>query len=321
MHHLTILGAVHPDAMALLDKRPDVEVTVVAEALAPREEIMAAVKNANGIAVRTAKIDAELLESVPGLKIVSRHGVGCDSVDVDWMSKRGLPVAITVGGNDQSVAEHTMAMMLGLARDTPLQQAVVEGGDWTRRNTIKTRDLSESTLLIVGCGRIGSRVAGLARAFGMRVIAHDPYINDFPEGVEPVRTLEAGLAEADYVTLHCPKNAETEHLINADALAAMKPGAILLNCARGGIAEEAAVAEALHSGHLGGYGCDVFSTEPAPLDNPVIGAPRTMLSAHTAAMSPLSMRGMGVLAVQNVLDCFDGCLKPEMIFNRKELGL
>lgn len=319
MYRLTILGAVHPDAMKLLDARDDVTVTVVDQALAPRPEIEAAVVGAHAINVRTAKIDAPLLEMCPDLKIVSRHGVGCDSVDVAWMSAQGLPVAISVGGNDRSVAEHTLGMMLGLAKDFERQTAFTRRADWSVRETHKGFDLEDRTLLIIGHGRIGSRVGELARVFGMRVLACDPFVT-VPEGIEQV-TLADGLARADIVTVHVPKSPDTTPLIGGAEIAQMRPGAILINCARGGIVDEAPCAEALHAGQLGGYGCDVFSVEPAGSDNPILTAPNTILTPHSAAMTPQGMRNMGMISIQNVLDCFDGRLDPGMIFNRKELGL
>jgi D-3-phosphoglycerate dehydrogenase / 2-oxoglutarate reductase len=321
MKAVTILGAVHPDAMALLAERPDVSVTVIAAAHAPKDEVAAAIRGANGIAVRTHRLDAELLASAPGLEIVSRHGVGCDSVDVEWMSARGLPVAIAVGANDRSVAEHTMGMILTLSRDLMRQTEALRRADWTVRETQRAFDLAGKTLLVVGYGRIGRRVAALAQAFGMQVVARDPYVSDFAPGVLIAGTLEEGLAVADVVTVHTPLNGETRHLIGERAVASMKPGALLVNCARGGIVEEAAVARALHSRRLAGYGADVFDVEPVEPTNPIIGAPNVVLSPHTAASTPEGMRAMGLQTIRNVLDCFEGRLKPEMIFNRRELGL
>lgn len=318
---MTILGAVHPDAMALVAARDDVEVTVVEEAMAPRDVIMDAIQGTHGIEVRTARLDADLLGSVPDLRVVSRHGVGTDSVAVDHMTARGLPVAIAVGGNDRSVAEHTLTQILYFARDMVLQHEIVLGTDWGRRSALSAYDIEDRTLLIIGHGRIGGRVGQLARAFGMHVLAYDPYIAGVPQGIERVADMAEGLARADVVTVHVPKYRETTPLVDAAAIAAMRPGTILINNARGGICEEEAVAAALASGHLRGYGCDVFSTEPAGADNPILSAPNTLLSPHSASMTPQGMRRMGMIAVQNVLDCFDGRLRPEMIFNRKELGL
>ena len=319
-HRLTILGTVHPDAMALVEARDDLDVTLVEEALAPRDVITEAIANAHGIEVRTAKLDADMLGAVPDLKIVSRHGVGTDSVAVDHMTARGLPVAIAIGGNDRSVAEHTMTMALHFARDMPLQHELGLAGDWSRRGELKAYDLEDRTLLIIGHGRIGSRVGELARAFGMRVLAFDPYIDGVPDGIERVDSIAEGLSQADIVTVHVPKYAETTPLIDSAAVNAMRPDTILINNARGGICDEPAVAAALHDGHLRGYGCDVFSVEPTPPDNPILSAPNTLLSTHSASMTPQGMRRMGMIAIQNVLDCFDGRLNPEMVFNRKELG-
>jgi len=321
MPRLTILGAVHPDAMALLAARPDIEVTLLEAAMPPRAEVEAAVAGTDAIEVRRVKIDAGLLELAPDLQVVSRHGVGCDSVDVAWMSERGRPVAIAAGGNDRAVAEHTLGMILGLARELERQTIATRNSDWSVATTLRSFDIEGRTLLVVGYGRIGSRVAELAQAFGMRVIARDPYVDDFAEGVEVAGTLEAGLREADIVTVHTPKTPETIDFIGAAEIATMPPGAILINCARGGLVNEAATAAALRSGHLGGFGCDVFTVEPAGPGNPLLAAPNTILTPHSAAMTPRSIRRMGMIAIQNVIDCFDGCLKPEMIFNRKELGL
>lgn len=321
MTRLTILGAVHPDAMTLLDARPDIAVTVVANSLSPRAEIEAAVRGADAINVRTTPIDAPLLEMCPDLKIVSRHGVGCDNVDVAWMSRHRLPVAISVGGNDRSVAEHTLGMMLGLAKDFQRQTDAVRSADWSIRETHRGFDLEERTLLILGYGRIGRRVAELALAFGMRVFAYDPFVETYAAGVTRETDLSAALSRADIVSIHVPKKEDTAPLLGPAEISAIRPGAILINCARGGIAHEDAIAEALGTGHLAGYGSDVFSTEPAPKTNPILSAPNTLLTPHSAAMTPQGMRRMGMISIQNVLDCLDGCLKPEMVFNREALSL
>ena len=321
MKKLTILGAIHPDAMALAQSREDISITVVHPLHVSRETLEWSTRGSHAIAVRAAKLDADLLSRIDNLEILSRHGVGCDSIDVGWMSANGKPVAIAVGGNDRSVAEHTMGMILSLSRDLIPQNEAMRDADWTVRGRVAPSDIEGETLLIAGYGRIGSRVAVLAQAFGMRVLAYDPYVEVFAEGVTRVTDLHAGLAEADAVTVHTPLNTETRGLIGAPELAALRPGAILINNARGGICDEAAVADALKSGHLKGHGVDVFDGEPVDPANPLLSAPNTLMTPHSASMTRQATRMMATIMIQNIFDHFDGCLKPEMVFNRKELGL
>ncbi|MEO1494242.1 MAG: hydroxyacid dehydrogenase [Pseudomonadota bacterium] len=321
MKILAILGAHHPDAMALLEGRDDIEVRVVEEAHPSEDRILGAITGAHGIAVRSARLDGQHLAHAPNLAVVSRHGVGCDSIDVPYLSDRGLPMAIAVGGNDRSVAEHTLAMILMMARDRTAQTDALRAKDWTVRERHRAFDIAEKTLLVVGYGRIGRRVAALAGAFGMRILANDPYVSDFVPGVDVAGSLAEGLDQADIVTVHTPLNAETRGLINAEGLQRLRPGALVINNARGGIVDEPAMAAALTSGHIAGYGTDVFSIEPVQTDNPILSAPNTVMTPHAAAMTPEGMRSMGMLCIQNVLDAFDGRLSPEMMFNRKELGL
>ena len=321
MKKLTILGAIHPDAMALAQSRKDVSITVVHPLHVSRETLEWSTRGAHAVAVRAAALDADMLARIENLEIISRHGVGCDSIDVDWMSANGKPVAIAVGGNDRSVAEHTLGMILTLSRDLLAQNAALGDADWTVRSRVDPRDIEGETLLIAGYGRIGRRVAVLAQAFGMRVLAYDPYVEEYAEGVERITDLSQGLAEADAVTVHTPLNAETRGLIGAGELAAMRPGGILINNARGGICDEVSVAEALHSGHLRGHGVDVFDGEPVDPANPLLSAPNTLRTPHSASMTRQATRSMATIMIQNIFDCFDDRLRPEMVFNRKELGL
>ena len=197
MKKLTILGAIHPDAMALAQSRKDVSITVVHPLHVSRETLEWSTRGAHAVAVRAAALDADMLARIENLEIISRHGVGCDSIDVDWMSANGKPVAIAVGGNDRSVAEHTLGMILTLSRDLLAQNAALGDADWTVRSRVDPRDIEGETLLIAGYGRIGRRVATLAQAFGMRVLAYDPYVEEYAEGVERITDLSQGLAEAD----------------------------------------------------------------------------------------------------------------------------
>ena len=321
MKKLTILGAIHPDAMALAESRDDVSITLVHPNRVPRETLEWSTRGAHAIAVRDSRLDSDLLAGIKGLEIVSRHGVGCDSVDVEWMSTNGKPVAIAAGANERTVAEHTLAMILTLARKLIPQHQAMCGTDWSVRDQVAPFDIEEKTLLIVGCGRIGRRVVPLAQAFRMQVIAYDPYVDSLPEGVSRADDLQSALQGADFVSVHTPLNDETRNIIGPAQLTAMPPGGILINNARGGICDEEAVAEALTTGHLAGYGTDVFSAEPVTPDNPILSAPNTLMTPHSASMTPQALRALGTIMIQNIFDHFDGCLKPERVFNRKELGL
>lgn len=321
MKKLTILGAIHPDAMALAETRDDISITLVHPNFVERETLEWSTRGSSAIAVRGARLDADLLAGIQDLEIVSRHGVGCDTVAVDWMSANGKPVAIAVGGNDRSVAEHTLGMILSLSRDFIPQNEAMRHSDWNVRDRVAPSDINGQTILIVGFGRIGKRVAPLAQAFGLRVLAYDPYVDTYPEGIERVADLDSVLPDVDIVTVHTPLNEETRGIIGPAELTAMHPGSILINNARGGVCDEDAVAMALSSGHLGKYGTDVFSVEPATSDNPITTAPNALMTPHSASMTPQAMRAMGMIMIQNIFDQFDGRLKPEMVFNRKELGL
>lgn len=321
MKTLAILGAHHPDAMALLSDRDDIAVRVIEEAHPTEARILEAITGAHAIAVRSARLDARLLAHAPDLEVVSRHGVGCDSIDVPYLNERGLPMAIAVGGNDRSVAEHTIAMILMLARDLTHQTDALRAGDWSVRERQRAFDVAEKTLLIVGYGRIGKRVAALAEAFRIRILACDPYVSDFAPGISVAENLQAGLGVADILTVHTPLNDETRGLIGVEELACLRPGAVVVNNARGGIVDEPAIAAALRSGHIAGYGTDVFGVEPVAPDNPVLSAPNVVLTPHAAAMTPEGMQAMGSLCIQNALDALDGRLSPEMMFNREDLGL
>ncbi|MEM9147350.1 MAG: hydroxyacid dehydrogenase [Pseudomonadota bacterium] len=315
MTRILIVEPIHTDGLAVLEARG-----LSIERLAPGcpdTELAEAVARSAAILVRVRPLPGDLLGRAPGLQIVSKHGVGCDNIDVAHCSGRGIPVAIAADANAVSVAEHTMMLVLAAARGLAAQEQAVRTGDWAYRLTGGGFELAGKTLLIVGLGRIGRRVAELARAFGLRVLGHDP-VAAVP-GVEPVG-LEDGLALADIVTLHVPLTAATGGLLGAAQLARMKPDALLVNCARGGIVDEDALCERLADGRLGAYASDVFAAEPPPADNPLLHAPRTVLTPHSAAMTPEAKRAMAVQAAENILAHLDGRLEPRVVINQDALA-
>lgn len=257
-----------------------------------------------------------MLRRNPQIRVVSRVGVGYDSVDVATASELGIAVAVTPGTNHDSVAELTFALLLAIAKRVVPSCASVCAGGFERRMTEPIRG---KTMGIVGYGRIGRAVARLARAFGMRVLAYDPAapVPDAPE-VEPA-SLEALLAASDVVSLHAPLVDQTRRLIREETIALMKPGAILLNTARGGLVDEAALAAALERGRIAAAGLDVFEREP-PAGSPILQAPNVVLTPHVGGIDLEGMRRMSVMACQNVVDLHRGELVPERIVNWDALG-
>lgn len=316
MPRVVILGGLHPDAMAEIAARADIECEQFED---PEDsQIPGLVRDAEGILVRTQILTAEALDGAKRLRIVSRHGVGYDSVDVDALSRRGIPLALTINTNHTTVAEQAMALMLALAKHVRLYDRAVRECDWDVRRRLETWELDGRVLLLVGCGRAGRALCERALAFGMRVLALDPYAGP-PPGAEAVASLEAGLRQADIVSLHAPLTEDTRHLMDEAAFAAMKPGAALINTARGGLVDEAALLQALEEGTLAGAGLDTFETEPAPPDHPLYGRDDVILSPHVAGVSSESLRRMGVESARNLIAGLDGTLRAEMLANPETL--
>jgi D-3-phosphoglycerate dehydrogenase len=321
MDEVLVVGRVKPEGMAILEARPGLAVRVVDES-DPRA-IRAAAATATAILVRTAPIGAEVIDAATGLRVVSRHGVGYDNVDVAALNARRIPLAISANANRVSVAEHTMAMLLTIAKAALVHDAAVRGGDWAIRNRFLAFELMGRRLLLLGYGRIGREVAIRARAFGMSVAVHDPFVDaaalaEF--GCIQAGDLDTAIGEADAVSLHLPLSDATRHIIDARRLALMRPTAIVLNTARGGLIDEAALARALDSGRLRGAGIDVFADEPPKPDNPLLAAKNALLSPHNAGVTDESMVRMATEAASNILDVLDGRLDPGVIVNLAAIG-
>ena len=260
-------------------------------------------------------VGPELLARCPQLLCVSSSGAGYDTVDVAACTAAGVAVVNQAGGNAPSVAEHTFGFILGLSR------RMVEGDRRLRRETGYTREdamgheIRGKTLGIVGIGHIGTRVAALGRAFGMEVVATDPLLS--PEeitrrGARPVSFHEL-LAQSDFVSLHCPRDASTLKMMDAEAFARMKKGAIFITTARGGIHDEAALAQALRSGHLAGAGIDVWDQEPPPLDHPLLAMDNVYGTFHTAGVTHEARRNVAAIAADQIAALLAGERPPRLI--------
>lgn len=265
---------------------------------------LAAMVQPAAILSRQGPVTAAVMDAAPGLRVIARHGVGVDDVDVAEARRRGIVVTRAPGSNTQAVAEHTVALLLALAKDLPLLSAQVAGGAWRQAET-KVRDVAGLRLGLVGCGAIGQAVARLATAFGMPVAAYDPALPD-SAGIASMSSLHALLARSDVLSLHLPLLPATRRLIGPAELAALPRGAIVLNTARGGLIDEAALLHALEAGHLAGAGLDVFEAEPPPDRHPLRRHPRVICTPHVAGVTDGSLVNMGVMAAECIVAVLRG---------------
>ena len=282
----------------------------------PAAELAAALADADALLVRSAtKVTADLLSSAPKLRIVARAGTGVDNVDVAAASARGILVVNAPGANSISVAEHACALILALARSVPAADRAMKDGKWEKKRFLGT-ELRGKTLGIAGFGRIGQEVAQRARAFGMRVVAHDPFISrDLAEGMGvELLSLDEVCAAADFLTLHLPSTSDTRHLLNADRLARMKPGIRIINTARGELIDEAALKDAIDRGVVAAAGLDVFEKEP-PADWALAGMPQVIATPHIAASTEEAQELVGLDTAAAVRDFLrDGVVRNAVNF-------
>jgi len=318
MKKILVIQPLRPEALRLLEGRPDVTFQIVTD-FSP-DNLLRHVGDADAITVRDAPLPTQVLQAAPRLKVISRHGVGTDNIPIDYCTSRRLPVTVVGDVNAISVAEQAMFLMLAAARAGIQLDDAVRRGDFAARSRVVGIELRNRVLLIVGYGRIGREVARRAASFGMKITVFDPYAD---RSAEPeatfAETLGEGLAAADVLSLHVPLSSETRDLIGRRELALLPPGAIVVNTARGGIVDEAALIEALQSGHLRGAGLDTFATEPLPPDHPLLVEKKIVLSPHSAALTEESLLAMGLATARNALAGLDGTLDPTLVVNRSVL--
>lgn len=303
-------------------REPGIDLTVCAHG-APEAQIWPVMEAAQVYHVSAAKdelpkrwfVDAELLARCPNMLCVSSGGAGYDTIDVAACTRAGVAVVNQAGGNAASVAEHTLGLILGLAR------RIVESDRRLRRDTGFTRmdligtEIGGKTLGLIGLGHVGTRVAELAHAFGMQVLATDPYLKDEEiarRGAVAVAREEL-FARADVVSVHCPRGADTLGMIDAAAFAQMRKGALFITTARGGIHNEAALHAALASGHLGGAGLDVWDREPPPLGHPLLAMDNVIATFHTAGVTHEARRNMALIAAEQIVGLLNGVRPPRLI--------
>jgi D-3-phosphoglycerate dehydrogenase len=288
----------------------------------PAPEFQKLLADIDGVALTSTPLKAAEIAAAPRLKAVGRIGVGFDAVDVEALNARGIPLMTCGTDNSPTVAEYAMFMMLTLCKRGPAMDAIARQGRWANRYDDLTTELMNKTLLIIGFGRIGTRIAKRALAMEMVVEVYDPYVpaeTVRAAGCNPVTDLDAALPGADFVTIHCPKNKETAGMFDAARIARMKPGARLINTARGGLVDEAALYSALLKGKLAGAGLDVFSPEPPLTDNPLFTLANVITSPHMAGNSLESLDRGALTTVRNLLSVLDGAPRTEYVVNPESL--
>lgn len=322
MPTILVAGKIHPAGLDILYRAPDFTVQLVQDVSV--ESYAPFIAEADALLIRTQPLTAKEISAAKNLRIVSRHGVGYDSVDVAALTERNIPLTIVGNVNSLSVAEHTLSMLLALAKRICYFDSSIRAGEWNRRNSFSAVEVAGRTLFILGFGRIGREVARLAKSFRMKVIAYDPFLPDniFAEsGVTRVAAIHEGLQLADAVTIHLPLSGD-KAVIGAEELALMKPHAILINTARGGIVDEEALATALQNDALGGAGLDVLQQEPPSLSSALLAQrERLILSPHSAGLTEEAAMRMSVSAAANIVNFFTGQLDTDLVVNKQVLAL
>ena len=314
---VVLAGPIHPDGKVLLET----EARVVVCDDETEAGLVKAAGEAQGILFRIKPSCTEsLMVACKRLKVVGRHGVGLDTVDIPAATRLGVAVVHAPGSNSQAVAEHALMLMLMCAKRALQIDKATRAGDWSMKQLTGNTgnvELAGRTLGVIGVGNIGRRVAKFAGALGMRVLGYDKYVPDDEvrrRGAEPVKSLEALLPQADVLTCHTPLTPETKHMINAKTLGLMKKGAIFINTSRGPVQEERALFETLTRGHLAAAGLDVFEEEPTPLDTPLLNLPNVVCSSHVAGVTLEAIRAMAMQVSGEMLRVLRG-ERPEVLVN------
>jgi len=275
----------------------------------PPEELKKIIKEYDCLLVRSeTKVTKDIIEAADNLKVIGRAGVGLDNVDLQAASKRGIIVMNTPGGNTMSTAEHAVSLMLSLSRNIPQADVSVKKGEWERKKFMGA-EVYGKTLGIIGLGRIGTEVAKRAIAFGMKVIAYDPFLSLDKAKELGIESGELNIIfeKADYITVHSPLTEETKHIINKKAVEKMKRGVRIINCARGGIIDEAAVLEGINSGKIAGAAFDVYEKEPPLKDNPLFKCDKVVLTPHLGASTEEAQINVAVEIADSARDALLGC--------------
>ena len=312
---ILVIQPIHKAGIDLLENHPQYEFEVIENINS--KNIISKISECDALSIRTAKLSAELINKTNKLKIISRHGVGYDNIDIESSKKKNITLAITATANAVAVAEHVMFMLLNISKRKNMYDSCVKSGRFHERNELpKTIELWNKNILIAGFGRIGQCLIKRCKGFEMNIFVYDPFVpKEVIEkfGGKKVENLTETIKEMDAISLHVPLNKDTEGLIDYDLLKTMKRNSIIINAARGGIINEIDLNKALNENLIFGAGLDVFKIEPPDENNPLLKNEKVFLSPHTAAFTEECMIRMGKETIQNIIDFFDKKLDKSKI--------
>tara|TARA_Y100000768_G_scaffold354280_1_gene307149 strand:- start:1238 stop:2197 length:960 start_codon:yes stop_codon:yes gene_type:complete len=314
-YKIAIIEEIHKDGLDLLDKNPNYEYELIKDF--SEKNLIKKLPNFDACTLRVSKLDEKILKHCPRLKAISRHGVGYDNVDLNYIKKNNISLLITATANAVAVAEHVISMFLALSKSISLYDEEVRKGNFkSNADKIQTFELFNKNILIAGFGRIGKKLISRCLAFNTNVYIYDPYVDEKiirEFGGIKVDKIEDGLKIADYVSLHMPLTNETRNLINYSVLKNMKKKSIIVNTARGGIINELELEQALNEGLIFGAALDVFSNEPVEKNNPLLKNKKIILSPHSATFTDECTSRMSIETTKNIIDFFNNKIDKSMI--------
>tara|TARA_B100001179_G_C18577334_1_gene398171 strand:- start:488 stop:1444 length:957 start_codon:yes stop_codon:yes gene_type:complete len=315
MKKVLIIEKIHKSGIKLIENRDDFSYEVVENL--EINFLKSKLKDCDAVCLKVFKFNKELIEAATKLKIISRHGVGYDNVDIETVKKKNITLAITAKANAGSVAEHVFFMMLSISRGVDIYDKCVREGNFSKRNDLQlTKELWNKNILIAGFGRTGKNLINKCIGFDMNVFVYDPYvhrkiIDDL--GGKKIDDFTKIIKEMDYVSLHMPLTNETKNLIDLKILSSMKKNAIIINTSRGDIINEKDLNDALNKNMISGAGLDVFTKEPPDTNNPLLKNKKVFLSPHVSTFTEECTERMGIETIQNIIDFFDRKLDKSMI--------
>ena len=314
-YKIAVIEEIHKDGLELLDKNPNYEYELITDV--SESNLIKKLPNFDACTLRVSKLDEKILKHCTKLKAISRHGVGFDNVDLNYIKKNNISLLITATANAVAVAEHVITMFLSLSKSISRYDAEVRKGNFKlNANSIQTFELLNKNILIAGFGRIGKKLISRSLAFDTKVYVYDPYVDEKiikEHGGIKVDKIEDGLKIADYVSLHMPLTNETKNLINYSVFKIMKKNSIIINTARGGIINELELDKALNEDLIFGAALDVFSKEPVEKDNPLLKNKKVILSPHSATFTDECTSRMGIETTKNIIDFFENKIDKSMI--------